>query len=255
MENQKEKPRKWKTWRTRLAQFVTNRTSIPDNIAIKRAVDLVEQCKTIDYLKQDGLYLDIGTGLGHIVEHVVNEEEGKNVKFLAADPTWKPLNRLKKRAQKEYSDKVLFMKAQGEHLPVKEKSLDGVTLFFVMHHIAPEDQEQIMSEIDRVLKEDGMLFLTEDAPENEEEKKKNAAWDRRLNFEPKDEAHYYKTNEEWLKFFDDHGYELVENIYFDEESPKKSEGTIRHRSYILKRKSKVSEMKDEQAQKVNEIVG
>jgi len=254
MSESEKGPKKRTSWRTKLVNFVVNTTSIPDKIAVKRAKDLIEQCKTGKYLEQDGKYLDIGTGLGHIVEEVVNEDEGKNVTFLALDPTWKPLKRLKKRCKKNYADKALFMKAEGEHLPIKPHSLDGVSLFFVMHHIPPEDQEKIMEEIKLSIKDDGMLFFTEDVPENEEEAERNATWDRRLNFEPKDEKHYYKNNQQWLEFFDRHGFELVENIYWDEESPKKKEGIIRHRSYVLKRKSKVQNIANAQGEEISKTL-
>jgi ubiquinone/menaquinone biosynthesis C-methylase UbiE len=254
MDQNVEKSKKRRTWRTKLSEIVVNTTSIPDKIAIKRAKELIEECKTLDYLKDGGKYLDIGTGLGHIVEQIVNENEDKNVKFLAVDPTWKPLKRLRKRAKKDYFSKALFMKAEGEALPIKTNSMDGVSLFFVMHHIDPENQEKIMSEINRVLKEDGMLFLTEDAPENDDEAERNATWDRRLNFEPKDEPHFYKTNSEWLEFFEQHGFEVVENIYFDETSKKKNEGLIRHRSYILKRKSEVKEIINKKSDQITEII-
>ncbi|MFC1810324.1 class I SAM-dependent methyltransferase [Patescibacteria group bacterium] len=238
----KETPKHRPSLRQKILQIAADLIAKPDKIAIERSEDLVEQCKIREYLKQDGKYLDVGTGLGHIVEEVVNDEDGKNVTFLALDPIWKPLKRLMKLMKKGYADKALFMKAEGGHLPVKPHSLDGASLFFVMHHIPPEDQEKIMEEIKLVCKDDATLFLTEDVPENEDEAERNATWDRRMNFEPKGEKHYYKNNQEWLDYFDQHGFELVENIYWDEESPKKKEGLIRHRSYILKRKSQVKEI-------------
>jgi ubiquinone/menaquinone biosynthesis C-methylase UbiE len=205
-----------------------------DEISQRRAIDIVEKSKIREHLKPDGVYLDIGTGFGHIVERIVREEEDKNVKFLALDPAWKPLKKVRKRLAKEAEGRVSFMKAIGEQLPIKDKSLDGVSLFFVLHHTSLEGQSQIFNEIKRVLKENGLLFLIEDTPGNEQEREGNAKWDRRLNFESKDEKHYYQSNEEWREFFKKNDFELIESAYFEDISPKKNEGIIRHGSYILR---------------------
>lgn len=208
-------------------------SSVVDKIGQERAVDLVEKTKIREHIKGNGKYLDIGTGLGHIIEEVANKEDDKNAKFLTIDPIWEPTKKVQKRSKEK--DSTLFMAGRGEQLPIKNKSLDGVSLFFVLHHIPPEGQEQIFSEIERVLKDDGLLFLTEDVPENEQEREGNANWDRRLNFEPKTEKHYYKNNQEWLEFLKEKGYESIDQSYFEDQSPKKNEGTIKHRSYILKK--------------------
>lgn len=207
--------------------------SVVDKIGKERAVDLVEKTKIREHIKEGGKYLDIGTGLGHIIEEVANKEDEKNAKFLTVESIWDPTKKVQERAKEKNS--ILFMKGRGEELPIKDKTLDGVSLFFVLHHMPPEGQEQIFNEIERVLKDDGLLFLTEDTPESEQEQEGNANWDRRLNFEPKTEKHYYKNNQEWLDFLENKGYELIDESYFEDHSPKKNEGTIKHRSYILKR--------------------
>jgi len=250
----KSKKPLWPRIKQRLAQSVVDTTSIPDKMAIERAVDVVKRSKIRKYLEPDGKYLDIGSGLGHIVEQVVREEDEKNIKYLAVDPTWKPLKRLRKRTKKEFPDKTLFMKAEGDHLPIAGHSMDGVSLFFVMHHVPTENQQQILDETKRVLKEDGMLFLTEDVPENEEEAERNATWDRRLNFEPKDEPHFYKNDEEWRKFFEQNGFDLLEAAYWEDISKKKNEGVIKHRSYILRKRSSVKDIADEKSGQVRNIL-
>ena len=212
---------------------------IVDKFLQQRAIDIIEKTKIREHIKPDGVYLDIGTGLGHIVEKIVKEEDGKSVKFLALDPTWKPLKKVRKRIERDMEGRALFIKATGDELPVEEKSVDGVTLFFVTHHLPPEIRDRIFEETERVLKKDGLIFLVEDTPDDEEEKERNAKWDRRLNFESKDEKHYYQSNEEWQKFFEENNYEIIDQAYFEDMSPKKDEGLIRHRSYVLKRKEEI----------------
>jgi len=206
---------------------------IVDRVAQKRAIDIVEKSKVREHLKPGGVYLDIGTGLGHIVEKIVKEEEDKDVKFLAVDPIWKPVKKVKERLK--VAGKVGFAKAVGQELPVKDKSVDGVALFFVLHHVDPEMRSKVFEEIGRVLKDDGLIFLAEDTPDSAEEKERNAKWDRRINFESKDSAHYYLSDAEWVKFFDENGWELLDYAYFKED-PSPSEGQMHHGSYVLRRK-------------------
>jgi ubiquinone/menaquinone biosynthesis C-methylase UbiE len=206
---------------------------IVDRIAQKRAIDIVEKSKVREHLKPGGVYLDIGTAIGHIVERIVKEEESKDVKFLAVEPIWKPLKKVRERLKE--TGKVGFAKAVGEALPVKDKSVDGISLFVVLHHVNPEIREKIFQEVDRVMKDDGLLFLVEDTPDNEEEKARNSKWDQRINFEPKNTKHYYLSDAEWIKFLDEHGWELVDYSYFEEDPPPR-EGLMRHGSYILRRK-------------------
>lgn len=207
-----------------------------DELLKERALSIVEKSGIRERIKQGGVYLDIGTGVGHIIESVVKEEDGKDIKFLACDPIYSPQERVAKRLKE--GGRVLFAKALGEQLPVKDKSVDGVSLFFVLHHISPENQAKIFEEIKRVLKDDGLLFLTEDTPENEEETERNITWDRRLNFESASMRHYYHSPEEWKKVLAENGFDFVDSNYFEDVSPRESEGIIRHTSFVFGKSQK-----------------
>jgi len=210
--------------------------SFADKIAQQRAIDIVGRSKVGEYLKPGGIYLDIGTGFGHIVEQVIQENHYKGIIFLALDPIWRPLRKVQNRLIKKANVHILFIKGVGQQLPIKNKSLDGVLLFFVLHHVTPEEGIEILNEIKRVLKDDGLLFLVEDTPENEQERKRNAKWDRRINFESKDKKHNYRNNEEWLEFIKNSGYKLIDQTYFEYSLPKLDKSLIHHWSYILQLK-------------------
>ena len=189
-------------------------------------------------MKEGGVYLDVGTALGHIVEEIVKQEEDKNIKFLACDPIWTPQERLLERVKEKGS--VNFLKAEGSFLPLKDRSVDGASLFWVLHHVEPKENKSIFNEIDRVLKDDGYLFLIEDTPRDSEEAGRVEQWDRRVNFEPRNEKHYYKSPEQWREFLQDKGWDVVEEIFFEDvyakEFAKREEGVIPHTSFIVKRK-------------------
>ncbi len=207
--------------------------NVVDNFLQKRAVEMIELTKMMDYIKKDGVYLDIGTGLGHIVEQVV---ERIDVNFFATEPMWKPLKKLIKRL-KQKNRNVHFMKNGGDNLPIKSGTLDGVFLYFVLHHIPYDIHGKIIDEINRLLKQDGILFIAEDVPASAEERKRIEKWDARINRENKADEHFYRYDEEWITFLNEKNFDLIENIYFQHKSEKSDEGVIPHRCYILKRKN------------------
>jgi ubiquinone/menaquinone biosynthesis C-methylase UbiE len=211
---------------------------IADRLGVKRAVTLVEKSQIEKHLKNGGVYLDIGSGLGHIVEEMVKEKGEKKISMLAIEPTWEPLRRVHTRVKKESDNRALFAKGEALHLPVKDNSLDGVSIFFVLHHMPQEALEGVFAEVKRVLKEDGKIFLVEDTPKNEDEYARNEKWDRRLNFEGKGEEHYYKSPAEWVEFLTQNGFELVEQVDFSSQSSKKDEGKINHTNFILRKSKK-----------------
>lgn len=208
-----------------------------DEDGIQRAVDIVERSGMRERVVPGGIYLDIGTGIGHIMEEVANKEDGKDIRILAFDPVFTPQKRAAERLRKR-GNKVLFAKARGEQLPVQDKSVDGVSLFFVLHHIPRKNWPQIFDEIKRVLKDGGQVFLTEDTPGNEEEARRNVKWDKRMNNEPGGMEHYYNGFEDWEKILEENGFEIVESRCFKSVSKKKTEGEIHHTSFVLRKSNK-----------------
>jgi ubiquinone/menaquinone biosynthesis C-methylase UbiE len=224
--------------KVRILNWLADFGPIVDNISVKRAKELIEKSKVADYLKEGGTYLDIGTGIGHIVEQFVHGE--KKVNFLALDPLWKRSSHVGDRLEEQSeatgdAPNALFMKAVGEHLPVRDNAVDGVTIFFVLHHVPPQYEKGILGEIRRVLKDDGMLFLVEDTPEDAEAVERNSKWCKRLNMESSEDRHFYRNRDEWRAFAESEGFELVDEAEFSSEG-RKSEGTIKHGSFILRKK-------------------
>jgi|GEM_PF-6017552 len=228
------------TLKVRILNWLADLGPVVDRISEARAADVIEKSKIRDHLKDGGTYLDIGTGIGHIVEQLVREDDDKQVRFLALDPLWKPLGRVRKReaARAEAAGeapRLQFMKAVGEALPITDNALDGASLFFVLHHVPPQYEQTIFSEIRRVLKNDGMLFLIEDTPQDDDARERNGKWCKRLNFESSEDRHFYRNRDEWRAFAEREGFELVDEAEFSSEG-RKSEGTIEHGSFILRKK-------------------
>lgn len=207
-------------------------TSIADRILKKRAAKLIDQSGINRHLKPDGLYLDIGSGSGHFVERIVRQQSGGNQRFLALDPAWRPTPYVRRRLQERNPGRVLFMIADGLKLPVDDASLDGASLCFVLHHVPYEGQAAILTEIRRVLRPGGLLFLIEDTPDAPSEWPTHVKRDRLLNLEPADEPHFYRSGAEWRTYLAGHGLTLLEETYFEECANKPI--PIRHRAFVLR---------------------
>jgi ubiquinone/menaquinone biosynthesis C-methylase UbiE len=202
-----------------------------DGFLQRRAGDIINKSKMLDYIEDGGNYLDIGFGLGHFIEQVLKH---KNVTYWGIDPMLNASIWIKMRVNKTFPGKTKFLKGFGEKLPVKDHTLDGVSLIYVLHHVHPENQEQIFSEIKRTLKKGGHLFLVEDTPETEEEYRRNILWDSRLNFEPKSWNHYYKTPKEWENFLKKHDFQILKTSHFQDLSDHKKEGIIKHSGFVAR---------------------
>jgi SAM-dependent methyltransferase len=93
------------------------------------------------------LYLDIGTGFGYntsVFGVVAKETIGLDVKL----PVSNNLRKLR--------DACLII-GDGMNLPFMEGTVDMVSLFSVIEHVP--DQEQLLKEVNRVLKTNGILII------------------------------------------------------------------------------------------------
>ncbi len=175
--------------------------------------------------------LCIGAGKGHEMDEIDQLLPGSEV--LGIDPhdymTSPVADRLENLA---HSASYLGEHFRAEHLDgIEDNSMDGITFNFVLHHIDKDTHEKIMSEIKRVLKQDGYIFLAEDLANSAEEAQMVEKIDRKVNMEICDEApHNYKSLDEWKDYFDENGLEVVES---HEAKP----GDVRHGFFVLRKKS------------------
>jgi len=96
--------------------------------------------------------LDIGCGqhLGELSNYIANYS--KNVVGIDINEDWI------KEAKKKKGKNVEFLVANAEKMPLKDNSVDIAICTWVIEHV--ERPEKMLSEIKRVLKKDGMLYLT-----------------------------------------------------------------------------------------------
>ena len=221
------------TWRTRTSNWVLG-LKPADKILRRRAAGLVEKLNLSQQLKPGGLYVDIGSGTGHNSVQMARTARGRAVRFVCVEPVTKPTKRVLRQISKRTDGHLQFIRALGNCLPLPDGVADGVSFFFVIHHIPYAIQLQVFQEVKRVLKPDGMIFLWEDTPENEKEFKANEVWDRRLNFEPKDAIHCYRRADQWQDLLAKNGFEPICRVSNQVHSRRKNEGLIRQAGFVFK---------------------
>ncbi len=216
-----------------------------DRALVRRAGWMIEELKVGRYLAQKIRYkepgvlktdnieqgvtvVSIGSGKGHEMDEMDSILPGS--KIIGLDPDdymTKPVAaRLETLA---HDSSYLGTHNRAEDMKdIESGSADGITLNFVLHHIDEPMHDRIFSEVKRILKKDGFLFMAEDLVDSEEEKKLVEKEDRKINMEiTADAPHNYRSAKEWAEYFQQHGFEVVEQ---HEVKP----GKVRHGFFVLR---------------------
>lgn len=102
-----------------------------------------------DALPQHGLILDLGCGEGAI-SNFLAAKKTRNVIGIDID---------KKRVQRSYQKNLKFI--HGDAIKFNVKSVDGIVISDVLHHINFQDQEKLLENISRNLKKGGVVVIKE----------------------------------------------------------------------------------------------
>lgn len=233
----------WKQW----ALHKVSELPVVDAALQKRAEWFLQESGMLRHLNGGGRYLDVGTGKGHISQQMLVKMEQAGVPleaYYGIDVSDKPLQRVQKREAERLEkaghgapnnlNPMGFVWASAHQLPFKDKSMDGASCIFSIHHISAERTDEVFRELLRVVKDDGRLFVAEDIVENNAEREATERVDRKLNFEDAETPHNYKSDREWTEYFSRKGLEVVEKRFFESES---YGDRVRHGFYVLKRVS------------------
>lgn len=117
---------------------------------VVRAIEGRRVAKIIEYVdaKPHHRVLEVGVGAGNILEQVSSDHRfGIDISDYILE-----------RAQERLGDSATLTKADAEALPFEDDSFDRVYCSEVLEHVI--DPHQVMSEIRRVLKEDGVAVIS-----------------------------------------------------------------------------------------------
>lgn len=97
------------------------------------------------------LGLDIGSNLGHGLK----AELANNYKVVASDYSFKYIS-----LAKDNLDLISTSVLDARHLPFPENSFDFVMMHQVIEHLEEDEQSPVVSEIVRVIKDKGIVFIS-----------------------------------------------------------------------------------------------
>ena len=141
--------------------------------------------------------LEIATGPGMLAKHVAYAAKS----IIATDFSDGMIREAKKG---QYPDNLTFEVADAMALPYADKSFDAVIIANALH-IVP-DPVKVLSEIDRVLKDNGILIAPNFVEHNTGFVSK--VWSGILKLAGVKFEHQW-SSEEYLHFLEDHGWHVV----------------------------------------------
>ena len=100
--------------------------------------------------------LDIGCGTGSLI--ILIKRLYPDVDVVGLDPDPKALARARRKAERA-GVSLQFHQAFSDELPYPEASFDRVFSSFMFHHLEPDEKEQTLREIRRVLKPGASLHM------------------------------------------------------------------------------------------------
>ena len=141
--------------------------------------------------------LEIATGPGMLAKHVAYAAKS----IIATDFSDGMIREAKKG---QYPDNLTFEVADAMALPYADRSFDAVIIANALH-IVP-DPVKVLSEIDRVLKDNGILIAPNFVEHNTGLVSK--IWSAILKLAGVKFEHQW-SSEEYLRFLEDHGWHVV----------------------------------------------
>lgn len=208
-----------------------NESGYADAVLRWRARDVLRKSQLDDHLPQTGLLLDLGSGQGHIAEAVLRH--APNRACVLMDPVASTGRRVARRID---GRSCYAVRANGMHLPFADGLFDGVWAAFVLHHVLFDAQQNILSEIRRVLRPGAAFVLLEDTPSNAQEADTTLRADRRLNSEPDEAPHHYRSPHQWRSDLPHVGFSIEREIAFTRLFPPASLRAVHHRAFMCRRR-------------------
>jgi len=121
-------------------------------------IDYHDKLRLNDLINQNSNILDVGCSIGISTEFLKNEFEDSNVEGLDLSPFFLSMAMLR---NEENNLNINYIHANAESIPKENNYYDLVTCNFLFHETPKEATIKILKEINRVLKSNGILMITD----------------------------------------------------------------------------------------------
>lgn len=162
--------------------------------------------------------LDLGTGTGYLAFPIA--ENNKEVEVIGLDIVEKTLEANRSKAEAKGLSNLHFVSYEGMKFPFEDNSFDMVITRYALHHFpAIKDTFQ---EINRVLKKEGVFFLSDPAPNDNDVDRFVDAY-----MQMKKDGHIkFYTQDEWKEIAEVSALEYVDGFETSIRFPRKRETAI-----------------------------
>lgn len=170
-----------------------------------RAADVIRDLNLSKNINSSDRLLYVGAGTGHIPQLIAEQTR--------ADVVSVDLEDLRTSDTKN----VPFVKANAVNLPFEANSLDAVVFVDMLHHCP--DQDSILKEAHRVLKDGGKMLIHEETIPSKTQpksrvfvKKMISIVDDLINFQPPGVNPYnFRSSDEWKEFAESCGFHYLDS--------------------------------------------
>lgn len=175
--------------------------------------------------------LDLGTGTGYLAFPIAINNPGAEV--IGLDIVEKALYRNNKKAELEGIHNLKFINYDGVTFPFEDESFDMVITRYALHHF-PQINDTF-KEISRVLKPNGVLFISDPTPNEDDIERFVDAY-----MQMKKDGHIkFYTKMEWQTLGEKVGLYLIDSFETNIRFPKKKETALEFDKIIDKFNDKV----------------
>ncbi len=199
----------------------------------KQTQDIAHKEMIMDVLpmKSGMKILDLGTGSGYLSFPLA--EAHADVEIIGLDIVEAALQKNREKAEREGLKNLSFVAYDGIEFPFADSSFDMVITRYALHHFPTI--EKTFSEIGRVLKINGRLFVSDPTPNDDDEERFVDAY-----MQMKKDGHIkFYTKQEWEKLAGEIGLKLEKSFDTSIRFPKKRETAVGFGDILKKHDSTV----------------
>ena len=158
-------------------------------------------------LKENDICLDLGTGNGYVAFGVANKFP--NSKIIGIDIVEKVIANNNQIIMKNKLKNIEFKLYNGIDIPLTDNSVDYIVTRFALHHF-PRISKTI-SELNRILKENGKIFIIDCVPNSEDNEDFINKWMKII----KDGHVKFYTQKEYIEMFKKYNIIIERDFYTD----------------------------------------
>lgn len=175
--------------------------------------------------------LDLGTGSGYLAFPFA--ERYPQAEIVGLDIVEKALAENRRKAEQNGLCNLGFVSYDGVEFPFGDNSFDIVITRYSLHHFPTI--EHTFSEIGRVLKKNGLLFLSDPAPNDDDESR---FVDEYMLMKNDGHIRFY-TKDEWVEIGRSAGLRLIEGFETSIRFPRKKSASVGFDDIIKRHDEKV----------------